>query len=255
MTVTKITSAFMVGSLLLASYSVSAEAGNDNEWEFSLAPLFLWGMGINGTSTVGPSTANLELEFKDLFENLEAVFTVHFEAQKGDLSLFAEYQYSSVDPEAELPTGETVGISFKNTLAELGVAYRVSESISTDWEVLGGIRYTKQELGVGGLPSPPLPVDSINVDEDWVDGFVGGRVKTRFAENWSFIGRGDIGAGGSDLVWNLVGMFDYRFKNWGSVFFGYKILDYDYDNDKSGADRYAYDASQQGPLAGLNFYW
>ena len=29
-------------------------------------------------------------------------------------------------------------------------------------------------------------------------------------------------------------MADYRFNDWGSVFFGYKAMDYDYDNDKDG---------------------
>ena len=49
-------------------------------------------------------------------------------------------------------------------------------------------------------------------------------------------------------------MFDYRFRDWGSVFFGYKYMDFDYE-DGSGVNRYAYDATQQGPLAGLAFYW
>lgn len=49
-------------------------------------------------------------------------------------------------------------------------------------------------------------------------------------------------------------MFDYQFKDWGSVFFGYRWLDYDYDSG-GGLDHYGYDALQQGPLAGLSFYW
>ena len=49
-------------------------------------------------------------------------------------------------------------------------------------------------------------------------------------------------------------MFDYQFKDWGSAFFGYKLMDYDYESG-SGRDRYAYDALEQGPLAGLAYYW
>lgn len=40
-----------------------------------------------------------------------------------------------------------------------------------------------------------------------------------------------------------------------SVFFGYKYLDYNYDDGKKGFDHYGYDATQQGPLVGLNFHW
>jgi hypothetical protein len=85
--------------------------------------------------------------------------------------------------------------------------------------------------------------------------FIGGRVITRINDKWRFVGRVDFGTGGSDLTWNIVGLFDYRFKDWESVFFGYKWMDYDYDNGKSGPKRYAYDALQQGSLADFNFYW
>jgi hypothetical protein len=135
-------------------------------------------------------------------------------------------------------------------MAEPGLAYAVSKSGKTKWEVLGGLRYTRQELGANGIPSPPAPVSALSTEENWTDVFAGGRVLVGFADKWQFIGRADAGAGGSDLVWNLVGMFDYRFADWGSAFFDNKIMDY--DTDESGVDRYVYDAGQQGPLAGLN---
>ncbi len=64
-----------------------------------------------------------------------------------------------------------------------------------------------------------------------------------------------MGAGGSDFVWNLGFMFDYRFTNWGSVSFGYKWLDYDYNNGKSGTEKFTYNVMHQGPLLGLKIHW
>ena len=77
------------------------------------------------------------------------------------------------------------------------------------------------------------------------------------SEHWTFIGRANFGVGSGDTnrIWNLNAMFDYRFKPWGSAFIGYKWMDYNYDNGKAGLDRYAYDATQQGPLIGLNIHW
>ena len=251
-----VTSSIVICGTLLTTNQGFADTSTDDEWNFSLAPLFLWGMSQNGTSQVGPATTPLDLNFKDdVFENLDAVLTLHFEAQKNDLTLFAEYQYVDLAPTTELPDGQQVDIGFENTMAELGLAYALSKSGSTKWEVLGGLRYTKQELSANGIPSPPAPVSTLSTEEDWTDVFVGGRVFVGFADKWEFIGRADAGGGGSDLVWNLVGMFDYRFTDWGSAFFGYKIMDYDYDNGESGVNRYAYDARQQGPLAGLNIHW
>ena len=97
-------------------------------------------------------------------------------------------------------------------------------------------------------------MSSLSTDEDWWDAIIGGRVKSRLSENWRFVGRVDYGFGGSDGTWNLSGIFDYRFNNWGSVFVGYRWMDFDYSSG-SGRDRYEYDATQQGPLAGLNIYW
>ena len=239
-------------TLLTPLSATAAERGDD--WEFTLAPLFIWGMGIEGTTSTGPVTAPLDIEFKDALENLDGMFTVHFEAKKRDLALFAEYQYTNLGPDAELPTGQKVNITFKNTLAELGAGYRVTGNESNDVELIGGARYAKQDLNVSNLPSPPLPVSSLATKESWWDVFVGGRWTSRMSDRWKFIGRADVATGGSDVTWNLSGMFDYRFRDWGSVFFGYKYMNFDYENG-SGVNRYVYDATQQGPLAGLAFYW
>jgi hypothetical protein len=118
--------------------------------------------------------------------------------------------------------------------------------------MLGGTRYVDQEIKVK-VTSVPF-VSSLSHDEDWWDAFVGGRVTAEINDKWDFIGRADYGFGGSNGTWNLVGMLDYRFRNWGSVFFGYKWMDFDYKSG-SGINRYVYDATQQGPLAGLNIFW
>ena len=235
--------------------SANAAGGNstNGEWEYSLAPLFLWAQGIQGSSTIGPASAPLDVKFKDALSNLDATFTIHFEAKRDALTLFAEYQYVSLGPEASGPGNTKLDVSFKDTIAELGAAYWVYGTERTDWEVLGGGRYTKQKLDVSLKNGPDL----VNVDEDWWVGFVGGRMAATLSPNWTFIARADYGLGSGDTnqIWNLMGMFDYRFKDWGSAFVGWKYMDYDYDNGKKGLDHYAYDASQQGPLLGLNIHW
>ena len=241
----------IVFSLTLSGIVFAETKRTDDEWHFTLAPLFLWGISTDGTSQIGPVTAPLDLSFTDdVLENLSAVFTVHFEAQKRDWTFFTEYQYVDLDPSVEIASVANADIDFQNQLGEVGVAYRVATFGINDLEVLGGARYTRQDLKVN-LSFGPVLVD---VTETWWDGFIGLRIFTHISDNWTFIGRGDIGGGGSDFLWNLVGMFDYQFKDWGSVFFGYRWLDYDYDSG-SGLDRYAFDALQQGPLLGLSFHW
>ena len=237
---------------------------NNGDWEFSLAPLFLWGVNLNGDATIGDITAPLVLDFKDdILENLEGVFTVHFEARKNKWTLFSELQYLDLGPGGSVSMGPITvdaDISFKNTMIELGGAYAFSETSKTRWEVIGGLRYTDQDVGVDATLTIPPPVDKeIPIDMDagdnWTHAFAGVRVFRSLNQKWTFIGRADLGYGGSDnSAVNASFMFDYRFKDWGSAFMGYRYLKYDYDNDES-IDRYAFDAYQQGPVLGLALYW
>jgi hypothetical protein len=249
-------------SLIVTSSSI---VNASEEWEFALSPLFLWGMNINGDATIGDATAPLELDFKDdVLENLEAVLTVHFEARRGLWTVFTEVQYVDLGPTVNVAMGPIEvesDITFKNTMFELGAAYTFSESDSTRWEVIGGGRYTDQDIEVDAIVSTPLPppLDEADIDmgggDDWWHAFLGARVFHSFNEKWSFIGRTDLGYGGSDnKALNASFMFDYRFRGWGSAFAGYRYLQYDYDNGSS-SNGYAYDAYQQGPLLGLTFYW
>ena len=238
------------------------EVSSSGDWEFALAPLFLWGMGISGDSTIGDVSAPLDVEFKDLLDNLEAIFTVHFEARKDKWTIFSELQYADIRPEATLsmgPVSAVADIGFKNTMVEVGVAYAFRETQNTRWEVLGGFRYTDQDLTVDATLTFPPPVNEQNIEmtggDNWSHALVGARFIGIMSNEWTFIGRTDVGYGGSDnTAFNAAVMFDYRFRNWGSAFIGYRYLKYDFDN-KNTDDRYAYNAYQSGPLAGLMIHW
>ena len=74
--------------------------------------------------------------------------------------------------------------------------------------------------------------------------------RPKLGERWSFSGRFDIGAGGSDLVWNAHAIIDFQIGKWAAILFGYRHLDYDYSNQNAGI---TYDASMSGPLFASSF--
>ena len=236
--------------VFIAGFS-TASADSQGGWDHTLG-FYLWGMSIDGTASVGPVDAPLDLNFKDdLLDNLAGAFSAHYEAKKDKLTLFGDYMYADLDPKTELANGAEVDIDFKNKMWELGLAWDLTDATAgATWQILGGVRSNKQEfrLQVG---SPVL----ISVNETWYDGFIGARVIAPMSSSWHFIGRADVGAGDSDSVWNVMGAFDWRFNNWGSLLLGYKWMDFDYDNGKRGPERYAYDASQGGPLFAFNIRW
>jgi hypothetical protein len=50
-------------------------------------------------------------------------------------------------------------------------------------------------------------------------------------------------------------MAEYRFNILGTVFAGYKVIDYDDDNDKTDSSKYKIDLRMAGPLLGINLFW
>ncbi|QFU77290.1 hypothetical protein EY643_17395 [Halioglobus maricola] len=249
----------LTAAALSSLLTVASGTAHADDWEFAISPLFLWGLSMEGDATINGNTAPLDLEFKDdILENMEAVFTVHFEARKGDWTIFSEYQYVDLDPDVAAsigPVNVNADISFKETMFELGGAWAMLDSDGTRWELIGGGRYSDQEMNTkinidGPLP-PELPAAKLKGGDDWWHAFGGMRVFHDINDRWTFIGRADYGYGGTDnSAWNASFMFDYRFKDWGSAFIGARFLDYDYNDDA-----YGFEATKSGPLAGLTIYW
>ena len=242
-----------IAAVISTAGMASAYADNHggDRWQSTLG-IYLWGMGINGTASVGPVDAPLDLDFKDdLLDNLAGAFSAHYEAKKNRWTLFGDYMFAEIDPSTALPNGAEANVNFKNNMWELGAAYDLTDNnASATWQILGGVRSNKQELRVEVGNMVP-----VNVKETWYDGFIGARVLAPKSKSWTFIGRADVGAGDSDSVRTASAAVDWRYNKWGSLLLGSRWMDYDYDNGKRGPDRYAYDATQSGVLGALVFHW
>jgi hypothetical protein len=250
----------LLGMCLLASSLVFGETTSESEdenqaqseaetdkWQFVVAPLYLWAAGISGTSGIGPVTAPLNITFENALDNLDGVFTFHGEARKNKTGFFTDFMYLDLSPKTTGPGGIPLNISLTNAVWEVGASYRVRKA-SPVVEVLAGARTSF--LSLKTLPVGPA------VDETWVDGFGGVRLGHRFGknDNWRLSGRADVGAGQSDLTWSSTLLMSYRVKEWLSVDAGYKWLSYDYETG-SGFNRFAYDVTYQGPIAGFELHW
>ena len=238
-----------------------AAAENPGGWEYSVAPLFLWGKSVQGTSGLGPSESELDLDFKDdILENLDGAFAIHMEATQGDLSFFAEYNYAKLDPGADAHIGPIpieVSVDFKDVLWEAGVRYVVANTGSTQWRVFGGIRGFDQDIDVKIAGQGPLGKElKVSGGDDWWHGFGGVGVTTKLSQNWRLVANADMGYKSSDnKSFNVLGVFDYRFREWGSFFVGYRYIEIDFHNGKPSTQTYFFDGDQQGPLLGVNFYF
>ena len=244
--------AFTISILLFGSNSWAESNEDFNSWQNTLAPLYLWGVSMSGNMTLGPITVPLEIEFSDAVSDLEGIFTLHYEGAKGNWGVIADYSFLNLGPSAAIPgTPVVLDVDMKNTIAEVAGLYRFGAD--NPWQLLAGYRTYQLDVTINGIP-PPAPVSQVVIEETINDFFIGGRYVRQINDKWSFLGRADIGAGDSDLVWNAVLAVDYRFTKLLSGFMGWKVLDYDVDRG-SGANTFKYDLRHSGPLFALAFQW
>jgi hypothetical protein len=240
---------FVVLAILVAvgaAGPADAQSQSD-EWQFSISPLYLWAVSIDGTMTVRDRfNQDVGVDFSDAFDNLEGAFTVHFEASKGRWGLLADVSYLSLAGSQDINTpGGTADIGIENLILEGAGGYQFADQ----WWVIAGVRYFKLDTDIGfQLDIAP----EIEVSESWTDLFAGVMWRPKLGERWTFSGRFDIGAGGSDLVWNAHAIIDYRLGKWAAILAGYRHLDYDYTNQNPGIK---YDMSMSGPIVAFRFFW
>jgi hypothetical protein len=124
-------------------------------------------------------------------------------------------------------------------------------------DLLAGGRYWHQNVNASGFLS--LPPFSKEIERsgsiDWVDPFVGARLRQQLARGVSLILRGDVGGfgTGSDFSWQVLATYNWRMSTFdGHVidgYLGYRALSVDYSQG-SGIKEYKYDVLMQGPVMG-----
>jgi len=235
----------MIALVCPAAYGQESDSKKD--WEFALAPMYLWAVSINGDQTVKGKDVDLDIPFSDIFDNLNGAVTFHFEGvHKQSWGFFTDLNYIKLEPD----DGST-DIDYTQILGEVAAFYRLIENdLAIDG--FGGLRYSSMDVELD-LPRGKRDVDQ---RKDWIDPFVGLRWKWPLGEKWALRLRGDVGGFsiGSRLTMNAVGLVD--FKPWKHLGFfgGYRALYQDYSTG-SGRHRFSYDATMHGPALGLNITW
>ena len=223
-------------------------ADQQKDWRWDLGPLYAWFVNVSGDVTANGTGGTVELEFGDIFDSLEFVFTAHAEGTyQNRLGLWIDYSYVDLSNTLETP-GPALDVSFKDTLTEGAAFYRITRDAHA-FDAYVGARYQKMDIGVQAGPAP-----EVGTDFDWWDGFIGLRWIYTISDQWRLLARGDIGAGGSDFTWNATGLIDWQ--PWKHVGFlaGYRGFGVDYQTESNGADLKA-DLTLSGPLAAINFTW
>ena len=237
-----------------------AEDGRDPDaWQFEITP-YLFASGLNGTIGMRGVNADVDMSFGDIWDRLDKAFMLLATAQKGDWVFGFDGMYVDLQSETasswQGPLGNSNTAQLNADLTEqiysLTAGRQVSgRSSGTRLDLLGVARYTSLEstlklaLTTG---SDLLPSGSRSVSDkyDWWDAAVGVRFIAPLAKKWDFVGYADVGAGGSDLTYQLLAGVNWQFSKALSAKVGYRYLYQDYEQND-----FKWDMALSGAFLGL----
>jgi opacity protein-like surface antigen len=232
--------------MALALVSTPAVAA---EWKHEFAP-YVWGSAMEGTVGIGPVSAEAEMSFSDILDDLEFGFMGAYRASRDRYSIAVDAIYMGLGATEKGPGGALkADIDVDQIGLEADFGYAVGERVT----LFGGLRYVSldAELRVTGPLGNELTASE---EQDWVDPVVGAIYSWPFADQWTLNLRGDIGGFGvgSDFAWQGMATLRWQFSPRTSLGIAYRYLDMDYEDGK-GSDYFKYDMATSGPAMGVIF--
>ena len=174
---------------------------------------------------------------------------LHLNYRQGPWSAFGDWTYANVKADSPTPFATLYAgtdVKVRGNIVEANVGYDLLPARDSHVDVFGGVRWYDLHIDLA-LRQGTLPGATVGGSSSWADGVVGVRAVTRFADKWQAFASADIGAGGSDLAWQLYGGVGYQF-SWGSLIAGYRHLHVNYAKGS-----YKLDGALTGPLIGASF--
>jgi len=258
---------FVTCSLLLWFATASAVHAQDstaptNKWQFEITPYFL-AAAMKGDVGTGGVTADIDMSFEDIWDNLDAGIMALFEARKGPwifafdavyFRLKGEQTKSWTGPLGIVSVKGDVEATMTQQLYQGTVGYRVIDN-NTKLDLTAGVRHTIAEneldlvLNTSGNLFPG-GTRHLSGSKSWSDPVFGLRVITPFAQKWSFYGYGDIGGFGvgSDITYQAVAGIRWQISRIVSAKLAYRYLYQDFSDDG-----FVWDMSYHGPMLGIGF--
>ncbi|HMG36674.1 MAG TPA: hypothetical protein VKM94_22240 [Blastocatellia bacterium] len=217
-----------------------------DKWQFQFVP-YIWFAGLKGQIGIGSRITDVDADIGDIFDHLNFGFMAAFEARKGKFLLLSDLLYLKVSTENVTPGPlfSSAKLTQKVFLLEGDAGYRLLEKEGSSLDAIAGIRFwhlhTRLLFTAGVLPETE---DSRS--KNWVDGVGGLRGRAFVTKSWFVFGKGDVGGGGSDLTYQLLGGIGATFKERFSLLAAYRYLHVNYDRNN-----FLFDVGIKGPALGF----
>jgi hypothetical protein len=221
----------------------------------------LWFTAMDGTVGRGDFETDVDVGFDDLFDKMNLGFVLDLQAGKGPWTVLFYGMWSEFEADAQTVRGFDADAESTFALIDLGFAYEfVRIPLGAGGEGQGG----QSEFGLEGVAGIRWTYLSAEIDinegpfagfnedreKNWFDPYVGLRGRLDFSHECNVSVLGTVGGFGvgSDFAWSLYAEFEYRFNPTWSAFVGYRVFDYDYEDDG-----FKFDMMLHGPVIGIGW--
>jgi hypothetical protein len=255
----------LVTIAIIAISGLSPRPLNAEGIDWIVAP-YLWGSGVRLDVTVdNDPVIGADVSLSDLLDKQDGVFMGHFEGRGERIGLFVDTIYLSLADSNVIsigPGGPILGdliTDMKMTLKlyELGGAYRIGDdspgSVAFDILLAARLVDVDQNLDLI-LPGPAATPVNLSIAVSETDVVLGARLIGKFTEKWHYKLRADVGGGGTDGTFNVLGAVGYTFGQTGlfSLDLGYRYMTIELENNQNGTSTET-DITMSGPLLGFIF--
>ncbi len=212
--------------------------------------IYGWFPGVHGTVGVLGHDAGIHVPFSDVFHALKGIIPIAVELDKRRLVIPVDFFWVKLGDDRGIPFNEfgqtSVNIHLTESIFTPKIGYRLLNAEHFKFDALAGIRYwyvgqnlTVEPAGVGRSRSA-----------NWVDGLGGVRAILPLNEKASITVAGDAGAGGANLDYQAVGLFNYNLTpKWGASV-GWRYL---YVNYRPTDHLFIFNTAMTGAVAGFSY--
>ena len=260
-----------------------------SQWQFSFTP-YLWLPWISGNAVVKGRGLDVAVDPAQVIDALNwpdivPAWMSYAEARRGPLSLFNDIVWADLAGSegftrrfhgrlATATFGGNISADYQLAIVEAGGAYAIwsrgsqGSPGSTAFDLLAGARYWHQDLDVHadfratvalngplGLTRSGSRAIAKSGSVDWVDPFVGARLRQQLASGQAFVLRGDVGGfgAGSQFSWQAIATYNSPLCEIHGIpvdgYVGFRALSADFSQG-SGRSKFEWDNVIYGPVIG-----
>lgn len=228
-------------------------------WQYKVSP-YLWVPQVAGFATADGIKTPATAAFSDVLHALRYAASGRVEAWNERFGFTFDAFVVGLHARTHIPVTVPrleADVRLKLAYAECGLGYRlVNTALGSDEtrlitvDLLAGARYMYNEVRVRNdlVPDP-------DYSRDWVDPFVGGRVKVGITDKVAMSCRFTTGGWGigscSDHVYDILGMMEYQLSESTALQLGYRYFDINKRFDRTGGVRNEIDLRLDGPYIGV----